>query len=934
MKKITIKSFLAISLLLTIACFLSYMMFTANSKHNVMTPTPTVVEHPKNVRMPDKASEHTMRVHPYKTLDIQQKYDIAYQQKLAFNEQQSSNNNLPWQSLGPSTVGGRTRTLIFDPVDHNIMYTAGISGGIWKSTNAGDNWLPIADHLSSTSVSTLALLPTNNKILFAGTGEGVYVGRAFVNSIGFAGNGIFVSKDAGKSWQSLTFTANNDDFTYTNKIRIGKNNRLHAVTNSGIWQSDDLGASWTQTLDKKNVLGGCLELEISPDEAEEDRLLASCGNFTQGGAVYLSTDSGKSWQPVIQAPFQGRTTVKFAPSNPKVVYALSANTQDAEIPHALNGFYQSTDAGLTWQRVVSPEGNNTLSRYLLSNPNSWNCDNPEQSTIYGQGWYDNALAVDPLNENIVWAGAVEIMRSTDGGQSWQQTAFYYGGDDHPHVDHHGLYFHPLYDGVSNKRLYSVNDGGIAFTDTPDGEGRALCDTNEATISWQPLNNQYNVTQFYHGDVSDDGTQIIGGTQDNNTLLLEPAMDWRAVLGGDGGYAFFISPTEYVASSQFGYLAYFDENEGRSLFGNTDRSLFITPYTVDPNNAHRVWLGGFSLWRMDDIKSDEFVRASEPFTDEFRNGITALTVEPNNSNRVTFAQSDRKLSRLTNALSSDGTTPTEDITFVEGAYIRHLSHSIHNSKRLYAVVSTFGMNHIWTSDNLGDSWSTIDGEGESGFPDLPAHTLVEMKESPEEIYVGTDFGVYVTKDKGNTWQPFVNELPNVAVYKLVRKRIDFKNKLYAFTYGRGVFSIELDTENTAPNWVAEPLSIVTEVNKQVSFELSELLSDINGDPFTVSSTSLPDGISLNEDGSLTGSFTSAAESHFVIEVSDGDKSRELTVTYRATTPPESEPTPTPTPTNNSDGGGSTGILLPLIIAMSLYRRKRARISRGPTPTLPS
>ncbi|KNC69184.1 WD40/YVTN/BNR-like repeat-containing protein [Pseudoalteromonas ardens] len=870
----------------------------ASNKPSINDITPKIKVHEKNIREPDKSMQGLIRVNPARQLDMHAKYDEAFRQVQAYRARESSEHQ--WESLGPERVGGRTRTLIFHPQNPDILFTAGISGGIWKSVNAGESWQPVASELPSMAIGTLIFDPDDSERLFAGSGEGVYVGRGFTNSIGFAGDGIMTSEDGGETWYQLESTNNNVNFQYVNKLRFGAQGRLYAVTNTGIWLSDDKGKRWQLALDQSDVLGGCLELAVSPLSDEQDRILASCGNFGEGGAVYLSQDSGQSWQPVIAEPNQGRTTLAFAPSDPTIVYALAAFNAQGDIPHALQGLYKSVDGGENWALVTGPQHPDIFGRYVLSNPNSLYCPDPEQSFIYGQGWFDNALTIDPTDAGVIWVGAVEVMRSEDGGQNWQQMSFYYRDADAPHVDHHGLYFHPEYDGVNETRLYNVNDGGIALTSNPFATGMSACSEESPEIDWRSLNSGYNVTQFYHGDVSEDGRQIVGGAQDNGSRVFSPDAGWQHVAQGDGGYAFFIDDERMLVSSQNGNVILRENGENRFLEkAEYESGLFIAPYVVDPNYSDRVWLGGQSLWRLDELSDGRFERASERFTEEYRRGITALVVKPGDSNTVVYAQTDGALKRLNNALSSDSTTTPQDISFSDTAYVRELHYSMHDNTDMYAVVSTFGEKHIWKSEDEGSSWRALDGEGEGAFPDLPAHTLVELREDPDTLFVGTDYGVYHTDDGGDSWQPFIHGLPNVAVYRMVLRRIEHVNYLYAFTYGRGVYRIALDVANQAPQWRQQPDALSVKPGDAISMELIELVVDHNGDNYFFTAPELPEGFELTNWGKLTGQFASAGEYAINIEVSDGQLSQQLTLQF------EVEISDDDSSGGDSSGGDSSG-----------------------------
>ena len=202
-----------------------------------------------------------------------------------------------WQSLGPGNVGGRTRALVIDPVTPDVMYAAGVAGGVWKTTNGGNSWAPLDDFLANIAVTCLVLDPTNPSIIYAGTGEG------FFNADGVRGAGIFKSTDAGAHWTRLTATASNSNFFFVNDIVVSNVNSQHvyAATGTGVWRSLDGGTTWTLALNVPSVLGsvtgvrGAMDLVIRTDKPTDYIFVAAGTAFNPGepqSRIFRNTDAG------------------------------------------------------------------------------------------------------------------------------------------------------------------------------------------------------------------------------------------------------------------------------------------------------------------------------------------------------------------------------------------------------------------------------------------------------------------------------------------------------------------------------------------------------------------------------------------------------------------------------------------------------------------
>jgi uncharacterized protein (TIGR03437 family) len=751
----------------------------------------------------------------YSTADNRRVASRAELRKLAPDQQRLG----AWTWLGPGNIGGRTRSIVFNPTNPNIIYTAGVSGGIWKSTDAGQRWTPISDLIANIPVSALALEPGNPEVIYAGTGEGFVIGsQNGVNITGaHRGLGIYKSTDGGANWTRLTATATTD-FYYVNDLVISTNGpqRIYAATETGVWRSLDGGTTWTRT-HNPNITGGCLDLAIRTDQAT-DTVFAACGTRVQA-RVFRNTDAGGSgtWAEVLADTGMGRTVLAIAPSNQNVIYALSTAFAGT-FANSLHAVFRSTTGGEagSWTARVRNTDANKLNRAILSDPaaaTAIDCRLASADSISGQGFYDLALAVDPLDENRIWTGGIDLARSDDGGANWGIAGFaydytsgslLYGKPNQVHPDQHFITFHPQYNGTTNQQMFIGNDGGIwlsenaraAVSTGPTG----ACNSANSAVRFRALNNNYGVTQFYHGAVFPDGKSYLGGTQDNGTPFgtdTDGPNKWRQILLADGGYAAvdFLNPNVLYASSQGGNFR--RSTDGGATFSSATLGLagtvsFITPLAQDLSNPRRLYTGGDPVWRTDDGMAN-WVNLGPVRTLTVGTGImSALAVAPTDANHLMIGTSDGFIIRTTRALALSATNPLSTLDRVTrprtNAYVSWLAYDPNDRNIAYATYSTFDGAHVFRTTNGGESWTAIDGTGATGIPNIPVHTIVVDTSNTARLYVGTDLGVFVSTDGGATWAVENTGFANVVTESLALNTADGITSLYAFTHGRGVFKV--------------------------------------------------------------------------------------------------------------------------------------------------
>jgi len=719
-----------------------------------------------------------------------------------------------WTPVGPGNIGGRTRTLVIHPDDPDIMYAGGVSGGVWKTVDGGHSWLPIADELSNIAVNSMVLDPDDPETLYVGTGEGYF--REIVRGtwLPLRGAGIYRSTDGGASWERLPSTTG-ADFHWVNDLIISPlyPDHIYAATRTGVHFSENGGRTWTRIL-VPEVNGGCLDLAIRTD-LSVPRIFASCGTFEQATVYRIREIGGASFEPVLSQPGMGRTSLAIAPSSPNVIYALAASNVPGPGGHyeqALQAVYRSNAGGDpgSWQVRVDNTNAEKLNTLLLTNPAGASyeeCGWGEQNSWTPMGWYCNVIAVDPVDPNTVWAAGVDLFRSDDGGRNWGLASYWWGRSEpgfpsFAHADQHTVVFHPDYDGVTNTTMFAANDGGVFRTDNPAAsighdEG-AICDPTRSEIEFTPLNHNLGITQFYHGAPFPDGNAYLGGTQDNGTIMgaAEWGSDgWISILGGDGGYV-AVDPTNpsiiYAESQRFGFRksvnggAEFSE----AVAGITEPPwdfLFVTPFAMDPNDPQRLWTGGRRVWRTDD-GAELWVPASP---NPLGSGqVSALAVDPGNSQSVLVGTTDGFVYRSTSALSANSSTSWESSRPREG-FVTSMAFDPSSPGVVYATFAEFGGNHVWRSADTGVTWEPIDGGGAASIPDIPVHCLVVDPENPRRLYLGTDLGVFTSLNGGATWSVENTGFASVVTEWLaVGFDTDGTPSLYAFTHGRGAWKVGL------------------------------------------------------------------------------------------------------------------------------------------------
>ena len=725
-----------------------------------------------------------------------------------------------WTNLGPANQGGRTRALLIDPGSPNTMFAGGVAGGVWKSTDAGVSWSTTTDlAMTNLAVVTLAFQPGNTATIYAGTGEGVGNGDAV------RGAGIFKSLDGGVTWAQLPSTATTD-FHYTMKVMVSPRsvNRLYAATRTGLWRSTNAGASWTNVVATPST--GCTDMAMQEKRAI-GFVFVSCGRTSGQGTVWRLLDSDTATaSAVMSLAGQGRSSIAVAPSNESIVYVASAQRNNGGGPgrFGLHGIYRSTAHGAAGTFTTQRAGNSAftstadkINKLLMSNPVIALLSECGlgTSSLLNQGWYDNVIAVDPLDANRLWLGAVDLWRSDNGGVDWGTAGYWWftkGVDgEYHHADQHGLVFHPGYNGTSNKVLFSAHDGGVDRTD----DARAPVNTTLAQLcgdsvgggaTWVDRNAGYVTTQFYNGAAYPDGSRYFGGLQDNGTQRGQSGnLGWSTLAGGDGGYVAIDTGGDAVPGND----VLFQEFTGNSLRKSTNGGAsfldanvgitgagfaFITPFSMNQGNKQQLWIGGFDIWRTVN-QASTWSRATGVNNTCGSGSISAIATHPLDGNRVLVGMSDGCYHYNTAALSAPNSGGWPGGGVIATGNISSMAWDPTNVLVAYATVSNFTANTVLKSLDGGVTWAPIMGTGLTALPQIPAHSVVVNPADTNQVFVGTDLGVFTSVDAGTSWYRENTGFANVVVEWLTINETP-PYKLFAFTHGRGAWMTELASSSAA------------------------------------------------------------------------------------------------------------------------------------------
>ncbi len=705
-------------------------------------------------------------------------------------------DGLEWRGIGPWR-GGRVTAVTGVPGNDRLYYMGATGGGVWKTENAGISWENISDDFFNVgTIGAIAVAESDINVIYVGTGEAPIRGVTTSH-----GDGMYKSTDAGKTWTHIGLPdagqiarvivhPRDPDLVY-----VGVQGQIWGPSEErGVYRSKDGGATWEQVLQVDNETGAT-DLSMDPtnpriiyaamwEHGRKPWFIKSGGT---AGGIFKTTDGGDSWVKLEGGlpEIIGKIGLDVSASKPNRVYAIV----EAELDKG--GLYRSDDYGETWK--------------LLNG----------DRILWSRAWYYIHLKADPVNADTVWVLNAPIMKSIDGGVTFEKKST-------PHGDHHDHWINP----ENNLNMINANDGGATIT-FDGGE------------SWSSIMNQP-TAQFYRVITDNlEPYRIYAGQQDNSTVAIASSTfdggigveDYFPVGGGESAHIAFDenNPRLIYATTINGTLTEYDHETKRTrpikpypeyVFGQQSKDLkyrtnWNAPVASSPHDPTILYYGTQKLLRSSDrgvtwteispdLTKNEVDKQGlngGPLTPEnvgaeFYGTIFYIVESPHEPGTIWVGTDDGLLQ-----VTRDAGATWNDVTpeNLQGAQVNAIEVSPHDAGTVYIAVAGFKMNdfrpHVYKVTDYGRRWSKIDG----GLPDNNFVRVV--REDPVRrgvLYAGTESGMFVSFDDGDNWQSFDMNLPPVPITDLTIRQ----GNLIAATQGRGF-------------WILDDLSVIQQLNDDLA-----------------------------------------------------------------------------------------------------------------------
>lgn len=734
-------------------------------------------------------------------------------------------SSLVWDERGPNNIGGRTRGFIFDSNDPtgNTVLAGGVGGGLWRSTNfiSGSpvTWTQIASINQNLAITTIAQNPAALNIMYAGTGEG------FGNADAIRGLGVYKSTDYGLTWSLLTSTttggANENDFSYVQKILVYTNGDVYAACRSAIFcnsgglmksTSASGGAAWTRVL---GTYTGCGNCNCATDFRIYDIEKSASGDLWVS-SMTEATSAGKIWKsPAGATVGNAGTWVDKTPSGTWRRIDLACSATDNNRVYAIMASSTNTIGGI--RRTDDGAAVPATSWVSINNTTLWCDQGSSSSTDFSrtQAWYDLVIAVQPDNDDIVFAGGVDIMKSTTAGtpgSSWAQITQWASGCSslpYVHADIHNIIYRP----GSSSQFVVVCDGGIFYT------------SNSGT-SFTAKNNGYNITQYYSCAIHPTAASnyMLAGSQDNGThkFTTTGINTVSTPTGGDGGFCEIDQKNPLQQITNYTGTNINISNNGGGSFtytGSFSTNRFINPGDYDTASSTTPGLSTSAFYycgaatrafRRLTINFSTLSLASNSFTitaSTTSHAVSAIKVDPNTANRVWVAMSTAsgsasvvpQLFYINNANTATPVTNTITLpaSITSGQYISSVDVEKGDASHILITISNYGVSSVYESTDLGVSWTSLDNNSVN-LPDVPVRwgmfipaNYQQATTSVGGILLATELGVWGTNTISGTTTPWAQNNSGMGNVRTDMIKLRGSDKTVAVaTHGRGLFTSKL------------------------------------------------------------------------------------------------------------------------------------------------